>query len=131
MSNMKLAVIYVVLTILLYVSLQVVHADTYYPVQVKAQATTIKFSNIKVTKKNKISVLSGIISRRSYNSHVFPGHLDLEVLNNNNEIIYQSIIKITGLNLRRNRYGRQFIVKVDNELPEASYFKLSWHNNHL
>jgi hypothetical protein len=129
MNKIQLTAVTVVLLFVQFLLLQMVHAEELYPVQVNYQPTKVKISNLNVKNEQGMIVISGVIKRRSYNSHALPGHLDVQVLDNQNEVSQQGIIKVSGLNLRRNRNGRQFRISLDNELPEGSYIKLGWHDN--
>ncbi|MCW8932382.1 MAG: hypothetical protein OQL19_19370 [Gammaproteobacteria bacterium] len=111
------------------ISLQAVQAEMLYPVEIKHQPTQVKISNVDVKKENQVIVAKGIISRRNYNSYVQPGHIDIQIMDENDEVFLQETIKVSGLNLRHNRYGRQFRIAFLNELPKGSFFKLNWHQS--
>ena len=131
MNKIQLAAMTVALFIAQFLLIQMVHAEMPYPVEVNYQPTKVKISNIKVTKEHGMEVISGVIKRRSYNSHALPGHLDVQIIDSQNVILQQGIIKVSGLNLRRNRNGHQFHMTLNNKLPEGSYVKLDWHNNNI
>lgn len=131
MNKTQLTAITVALLFVQFLLLQMVHAEMPYPVQVNYQPTKVKISNINVKKEQGMFVISGVIKRRSYNSHALPGHLDVQVVDSQNEILQQGTIKVSGLNLRRNRNGRQFRISLDNTLPKGSYIKLDWHDNQM
>lgn len=129
MNKIQRATVAVTLLIAPFFLLQMVHADMLYPVQVDYQPTQVKIKNINVKKEHERIIVSGVINRRSYNTHTLPGHLDIQVFDNQNVILQQSIISVSGLNLRRNRNGRQFRLSLGNELPKGSYIKVNWHQN--
>ena len=109
--------------------LQAARAELLYPVEVNSNPTQVRISKINIKKLNEMIVLTGKINRRAYNSHVLPGHIDILVMNANNQLLKQEMINISSLNLRRYRYDRQFKITFANEFPEGSYFKVNWHQS--
>jgi hypothetical protein len=131
MNKIQLAAMAVALFFVQFLLLQMVHAEIPYPVQVNYQPTKVKISNIHINKEQGMFIISGVIKRRAYNSHALPGHLDFQIIDSQNETIQKGIIKVSGLNLRRNRNGRQFRITLDNKLPKDGHIKLDWHNNKM
>lgn len=129
MNKIQLAVVAIALLSMQILLLPIARAQVLYPIEVNHQPEKIKISNIQVTKHNEQLVVSGVVNRRAYNSHVLPGHIDLVIFDTNKHILKQGIIKVSGLNLCHNRYGRQFRIAFDNDLPEGSYIKMGWHHN--
>jgi hypothetical protein len=111
--------------------IQSVYSQSHYPVEVQYQPVQVRISNLKIisdVENNQANkVLSGTVKRRSYNSHVLQGHIDYVVLNKANGIIHEGAINVPGLNLRNNRYGRQFKILLPATLPEGSHIKIGWH----
>jgi hypothetical protein len=111
--------------------IQSVYSQSHYSVEVQHQPVQVRISNLKIisdVENNQANkVLSGTVKRRSYNSHVLPGHIDYVVLNKANGIIHEGAIKVAGLNLRNNRYGRQFNILLPATLPEGNHIKIGWH----
>lgn len=56
-----------------------VYAQSQYPIEVKNQPVQVRISQLKIKSgiENESRALSEIVKRRSYNSHILPGHIDL------------------------------------------------------
>ncbi len=131
MKNFKLPVVISIAFVLQSMSFTSVYAQSHYPIEVKNQPVQVRLSQLKiksgVESDNDNSVLSGRIKRRSYNSHVLPGHIDYVIIDRNDEVIHEGAIQVSGLNLRKNRYGRQFNILLPKNMPEGSHIKIGWH----
>jgi hypothetical protein len=133
MKKFKLSVVIPIVIITQLFVLHNAHAETLYPVKVDYQPTKVRFSKVKVkltviNQKEQI-VLRGVVKRRIYNSHILPDHIDYIVLDSREQILQQGAIQVSGINLRHNRYGRQFSLLLPDALPGGSTIKLGWHNN--
>lgn len=127
MNKIKLSAVTAALLFSPFLLLKTVHAELLYPVEIDYQPVKVKISKLNVKKHNDSVVVSGTINRHAYNSHVLPAHIDLLVLDSNKKIFQRGIINVSGLNLRHNRYGRQFRIALSNDLPQGSTIKLGWH----
>ncbi len=131
MKMFKLPIVLSIAFVLQSLLLTPVYAQLYYPIEVKNQPVQVRISQMKikysVENDNEDSVLSGRIKRRSYNSHVLPGHIDYVIIDRNDEVIHEGAIQVSGLNLRKNRYGRQFNILLPKNMPEGSHIKVGWH----
>lgn len=129
MNKIKSSAVIATLLFSQFLLLQAARAELLYPVEVISKPTQVKISKINVKKLNEMIVITGTVNRRSYNSHVLPGHLEIQVMDKNNQLLKLETIKVSGLNLRHNRYSHQFRIAFANELPKGSYFKISWHQS--
>ena len=111
-----------------------VYAQSHYPIEVKNQPVQVRISQLKIKSgiendNNEDKVLSGLVKRRSYNSHVLPGHIDYVIFDSNDDVTHEGAIQVSGLNLRNSRYGRQFKILLPKNMPEGSHIKIGWHKN--
>ena len=115
-------------------SLQVANAESLYPVEVTSKTPSVKISKIKIQKLNQLWVLSGVVKRRSYNSAVLPGHIDVTIVKTiagaQAQILSKDVVDYSpSLSLRRWRSGSRFNLTLPNDLPAGSTIKLKWHKN--
>ncbi|NOQ79946.1 MAG: hypothetical protein GQ546_11155 [Gammaproteobacteria bacterium] len=111
---------------------QMVNAQLLYPVDILYQPTKVRISKIKIERHSHQLVLSGIVKRRAYNSHVLPGHIDYIVFDVNDQVVAEGAVNFSSsLNLRRLKQGVQFSFLLPNNLSEGSYIKVGWNRNHM
>jgi hypothetical protein len=119
-----------VITILSMLFLSTVNAQSLYPIEIDHQPVKVRIVNVIIENNdNKQLTLRGTVKRRSYNSHVLSGYIHYQILDNQNQLLNTGRIIISGLNLRRNRYGRQFQLIFPDRLPQGSHIKLGWQSS--
>lgn len=110
---------------------QMVYAQLLYPVEILYQPTKVRISNIKIERQSNQLVLSGIVKRRAYNSHVLPGHIDYIVFDINDQVVTEGAVNYSSsLNLRQLKQGAQFSFVLPKNLTEGSYIKVGWNRDH-
>jgi hypothetical protein len=101
-----------------------------YQIEIAPHSPSIKFSRLKVQNENQQLVLSGRLKRRSPNTHVFPGHLDVVVKGNDNQAILHKTISYSPNRLhKRSVFGSEFKLVLPENLPKGSAIKVKWHRN--
>jgi hypothetical protein len=130
MKKSALYAIAATMSLSLFILLQASATELLYPVEIKNKPPKVRIYNVKIQQQQDQLVLSGLLKRRSYNSHVLPGHIDYVVIDTNENVIKQGWTQSpTGLNLRRYRYAHQFQLLLPNDLSEGSRIELSWHQD--
>ena len=110
--------------------LQSAQAELIYPVTIDSKAAKVSISKIKIQKQNDNWVLSGKVKRRSYNSHVSPGHIKYSILSDKGQVIKQGATNYSpSLSSRRWKYGSRFSFVVPGNLPEGTSIRLGWHHH--
>jgi hypothetical protein len=107
------------------------YAGTLYPVEIKTNSNKLTIFKIKLMPSEKNILLTGVVKRRSYNSHILPGHIDYRIVDADKQIFKEGIIRVIGLNLRKNSYGRAFELFIEEKLPQNSIIQLSWHSGKM
>lgn len=131
MKKFMLSSVITVLFVSQFLSLQVARAELLYPVEIDYQPVQVRISRIKIQQDGEQLILSGLIKRRSYNSHVLPGHIDYSIIDGKGQLIKEGMTNYSpSLSLRRWKYGSHFSFSLSKNLPEGSTIKLGWHQNH-
>ena len=127
---MKKSVMSMTFFSLFLIVLQTVTAESLYPIEVVSQSLGVKISNIKIQKANQQWILTGVVKRKSYNSSVLPGHIDITILGNKKHIVAQTQVGYApSLSLRRWKAGSHFSFTLPSQIPRGSRIKLQWHKN--
>ncbi|MFK5894978.1 MAG: hypothetical protein QM504_17305 [Pseudomonadota bacterium] len=104
------------------------NAELPYPVAIDAKAAIVNISKIKIQNL----LLSGIVKKRSYNSHVAPGHIKYFIVSDKEQILKQGVVEYSPtLSLRSWRYGSRFSFVIPENLPAGAHIRLGWHHNQI
>lgn len=126
MKNISLSIAITSLFISQLFSLQIVNAaEKNFPVKIVSETTTVKLSRVDVKNENQQLVLTGRVKRRSPNTHVVPGHIDVLV----NGELYNNLRYSPGRLHKRSVFGSKFNLVLPANLPKGSTIKLKWHRN--
>ena len=109
------------------------HANTHhksYQIDQLSKSTTVKLSDIKLMKEADKYIILGKLKKRSYNTHVQPGHIEYNLKTSDDVLVERGVINTAGnLNLRHLKNGRQFKQPLDGPLPKKGRLELIWHKN--
>ncbi|MCU7938633.1 MAG: hypothetical protein KZQ64_13595 [gamma proteobacterium symbiont of Bathyaustriella thionipta] len=132
MKKIKMFIVVTILFIFQVLSFQSARAGLLYPVDIDSQPVQVRIFGIKIKKHDKKALLSGQIKRRSYNSHVVPGHIYYSIFNGNGQTIKEGIVNYSAsLSLRRLKQGSYFSFEIPDSLPEGSRIRLGWQKKSI
>jgi len=111
-------------------SLHGISAATEYPIEIISKTPKVTISKVKIDQINGKMILNGLVKRRSYNSSVVPGHIDITIKDSQNRIITNNTLNYTpSLSLRRWKFGSRFNFVLPADLPADSSVQIGWHPN--
>ena len=109
------------------------HANTHhksYQIERLSKSSTVKLSDVKLIKEDDKYIILGKLKKRSYNTHVQPGHIEYNLKTSDDELVERGVTNTVGnLNLRHLKNGRQFKQTLDGPLPKNGRLELIWHKN--
>ncbi len=101
-----------------------------YQIEIVPHSPNVKLSRVNIQSENNQFILSGRVKRRSPNTLVFPGHIDVVVKSDSSQIIFHKVIRYSPSTLhKRSHFGSQFNFLLPENLPTGSTIKIKWHSN--
>jgi hypothetical protein len=105
-----------------------------YSVDAVYNNNSVLFSRLDVVEGDQGLLLKGKIRRRSANTSVPSGHVDILVSNTNGDVLLDTAAHYTPAILIRytnniSQRGSRFTVNLPNELPEDAVIRVTYHKN--
>ncbi len=126
---MKTLMIYVA-TVVALISSTTVLANTSPTIQVENTNHKVKFLNLSFDEIDKGTVITGKVTKSTYNSRVAPGHIDYAIYDKRGKLIDEGAVQYSpSMMLRRWKYGSSFAFKIPDDLPADAVVKVSYHRN--
>jgi len=95
-------------------------------------SSKVEFREVQLLQTDKGLTLGGKIKRRSFNTHVAAGHLDVVVKDSKGKVLHQTAGGyVPSLSLRKSRYGSSFSISIpgSTSLPKGSVVSVGYHKN--
>ena len=91
--------------------------------------SSVKLNRISIRKTDSGYILEGRVKRRSRNTIVTPGHIDIVIKNGKNQTEIQKVITYKPARLsKHSRFGSKFQLNLPDNLS-GSAISIRWHNN--